>query len=351
MPFERLSERKKVILRAIIDDYIRFAEPVGSRSVSKKHELSLSSATIRNEMADLEEMGYLEQPHTSAGRVPSDKGYRYYVDELMELKIPTLEEMESVKNALEVQISELNQLIKVVSNVVSRITKYTSLATASMVNRETIKTIRVVPIELGKALVIGVTNAGIVKNALIKISNAIQPYTLLKISNFLNEQFNGRSVESIDHNAIIKIIEETGLEFYLLAPIVKGVIDCVGQIDNYEIYFDGATNILNYPEFNDIVKAREFLLMLDEKDVLQKLLLSESNVNKAINIKIGEENDVEEVKNCTVVLTSYKIGDSARGTLGVIGPTRMEYSRVISSIHYIRKKIDQEINKLLGNDV
>lgn len=351
MPFEGLSERKKMILKAIIDDYIQYAEPVGSRSVSKKRELSLSSATIRNEMADLEEMGYLAQPHTSAGRIPSDKGYRYYVDELMEIKLPTLEEIESIKNALEVQISELNQLIKIASNVISRITKYTSLATAPMVNRETLKAIQVVPIESGKALVIGVTNAGIVKNALVKISSSIRPDILIKISNILNEHLSGRTIESIDYNAIIAISEEIGLEFDLLAPIVKAVIDCIDQIDDSEIYFDGVTNILNYPEFNDIVKAKEFLLMLDEKEVLQKLLANESNINKVINVKIGRENDMMEVKDCTIVLTSYKIGDSAKGTLGIIGPTRMEYSKVISSIHYIRKKIDQEISKLLGGDV
>jgi len=350
MPFERLSERKKLILRAIIDDYIHSAEPVGSRSISKRHELSLSSATIRNEMADLEEMGYLEQPHTSAGRVPSDKGYRFYVDQLMEPRIPSTEEMESIRNALEGTISELSQFIRNASNVVSKVTRYTSLASAPLSKKKSLKTVQVVYIDSGKALVVGITNTGMVKNVLVKVSNILTPDMLLRVSNFLNEHLSGRTLDRIDFDLLKKSGDAIGLDYNLITPIIKGVTDCINLADDSEVFFDGATNIFNYPEFSDTVRAKEFLSMLDEKEVIQKILFSDDS-NRPINIKIGRENEFEEVKDCTVVLTSYRIGNSIKGTFGIIGPTRMEYSKVISSIHYIRKKLDQEIRKLIGDIV
>lgn len=344
-----LSKRKKLILRAVIDDYIKTAEPIGSRSVSKRHELSLSSATIRNEMADLEELGYLEQPHTSAGRVPSDLGYRFYVDQLMEVKLPTFQEIESIRSALEIQINELSQLIKQASNVMSRITRYTSMAMAPRMKKETLKAIQVVPIEQGRALVIGVTNAGIVKNVMVNISKDIRPETLIRVSNILNEKLSGLTIECLDIDKVKEIGEELGMAYDLLSPVIKGVIDCIRQIDVSEVYLNGATNILNYPEFSNIVKAKEFLLMLDEKELLQRLL-DDVTSNKIININIGHENKLDEVKDCTLILTSYKIGKSVTGTLGIIGPTRMNYSKVISSINYIRKKIDEEIKKHVGEE-
>lgn len=342
-----LDDRKRRILRAIIDDYINTAEPVGSRTVARKHELGLSSATIRNEMADLEEMGYLAQPHTSAGRIPSDKGYRLYVDELMMIRELTDEEIESIKEAMEVRINELGQLIRQALFVMSRFTRYTSMATTPQMKKSILKAVQVVPISDGKALVIVVTNAGTVRNSMVEIPDNVLPDFLIRVSNILNEKLSSLSIEKIGFSIIQEIQDEIVIAKETLIPILNGIKDCINQIDDAEIYLDGTTNIFNYPEFRDVMKAKEFLDVLDEKDVLCRLL-SYPIENRGINIQIGTENQLEGIKDCTLITATYSVGDEIIGSIGVIGPTRMEYPRVISSMNYIRKKINQEISKLLG---
>ena len=219
-----MDERKKRILQAIIDDYIDTAEPIGSRTIARKHELGLSSATIRNEMADLEEMGYLAQPHTSAGRVPSDKGYRMYVDQLMQVYDLQQDEIEKIKSAMELRINELSQLIRQASAVLSRFTRYTSMVVTPQMKTSIIKALQVVPIEVGKAMVIVVTNAGIVRNNLIKISEQLQPDTLIMISNALNSKLNGLTVEQVNKQLILEIEKEIGMSIDILMPLLSGVV-------------------------------------------------------------------------------------------------------------------------------
>lgn len=342
-----LDDRKRRILQAIIDDYIGTAEPIGSRTIAKKYELGLSSATIRNEMADLEEMGYLAQPHTSAGRIPSDKGYRLYVDHLMKVSELSLEDIDNIRNAMGVHINELSQLIRHASMIMSRITKYTSMAATPQMKKSVLKAIQVVPIEPGKALVIVVTNAGVVRNNLTKISETVSPENLIKISSIVNEKLSGLTIEQINLPVIMDIEKQIDVSKEILIPILSGVADCINLIDDPEVYLDGVTNILNYPEFRDVVKAKEFLSLLDEKDVLSRLL-SGNKESTGINIQIGNENELDEIKDCSLVTATYSVGDFVLGSIGVIGPTRMEYSRVISSMNYIRKKINHEIIKLIG---
>ena len=343
-----LDDRKRKILQAIINDYISTAEPIGSRTIAKKHELGLSSATIRNEMADLEEMGYLAQPHTSAGRVPSDKGYRFYVDQLMRAGELSREEIESIKYALEMHISELSQLLKQASVVMSRLTKYTSLALTPEKEGNTLKAVQVVPVERGKALVIVITNAGIIKNSLVKIPETVLPEFLISVSNIFNEKLSGLTIEQINMPVIREIEVLLGSSQEILLPILSGVTDCINQIDSPEVYLDGMTNILNFPEFNDLVKARDFLNMMDTKDILSKVLSGIGKGNDNINIKIGRENNIEEMKECSLVTTTYNLGDIVIGTIGIIGPTRMEYSKVLTVMEYIRNTINEQIEKLLG---
>ncbi|MCX7746838.1 MAG: heat-inducible transcriptional repressor HrcA [Clostridia bacterium] len=345
-----LDDRKRRILRAIIDDYIDTAEPIGSRTIARKHELGLSSATIRNEMSDLEEMGYLAQPHTSAGRIPSDKGYRMYVDKLMELKELQPEEIENIKRSLEVQINELSQLIRNASVVMSRITKYTSMAITPQMKKSTLKAVQIVPIESGKALIIVVASTGVVRNTLIRIPETVAPDFLIRVSNALNDKLCGYTLERVNLSIQSDIERELGLPEDLVIPIVSGVMECINQIDYPEVYLNGTTNIFNYPEFRDIVKAKEFLNVLDEKEVLQRIL-KYSTEERNIQIQIGAENSVEKIRDCSLVTATYRIGDLVIGSIGVIGPTRMEYSKVISSMDYIRKKIAEEINKLIGQDL
>jgi heat-inducible transcriptional repressor len=344
-----LDDRKMSILRAIIDDYIDTAEPIGSRTIARKHELGLSSATIRNEMADLEEMGYLAQPHTSAGRVPSDKGYRLYVDQLMTAKDLTVEEIQSIQSALEVKINEISQLLKQASLIMSKITKYTSMAVTPEMKKGVLKAIQVVPVQPGKALVIVVTNTDTVKNTFVKISESVSADFLIRVSNILNDKLSGLTIEEINLPIIREIENEMGSSKEILIPILNGAADCINQIDSSEVYLDGTTNIFNYPEFRDVSKAKELLNILDEKEMLCKLL-SRADDGDRIQIHIGTENELPLIKDCSLVTTSYSLGNIIIGTIGIIGPTRMEYPKVISSLNFIREKINQEINKLLGGN-
>lgn len=345
-----LDDRKLRILQAIIDDYIHSAEPVGSRTIAKKHELGLSSATIRNEMADLEEMGFLEQPHTSAGRVPSDKGYRLYVDQLMQIDELSGPELEKIRNAMDIRINELSQIIRNASVVMSKFTKYTSMAVTPHTKKSALKAVQVVPIDQGKALVIIVTDTNIVRNSLVRIADKISPDCLIQVSNLLNGKLKGYTLEMLKSNTLYKEIEQlTALPFAFIKPILDGIEDLIKTIDQPEIYLEGTTNILNFPEFKEVQKAKDFLNILDEKKLVSDLLISNLYSNNEIIIQIGNENIIEGIKDCSLVTASYSVGDHVIGTIGIIGPTRMEYSKVVSAMNYIRNKINQEILKLLGD--
>jgi heat-inducible transcriptional repressor len=349
-----LDDRKLRILQAIIDDYISTAEPVGSRTIAKKHELGLSSATIRNEMADLEEMGFLEQPHTSAGRVPSDKGYRLYVDQLMKINELSQIEIDKITSEMNIRINELSQLIRNASAVMSKITSYTSLAVTPQLKKSVLKAVQVVPIETGKALVIVVTDTNTVRNNMVRIPEEITPDYLIQLANMLNDQLRGFTVEMLtsaiinDEISQLDIIPEP-----VLKPILDGIYDLVKTVDNPEIYLEGTTNIFNFPEFREIQKAKEFLNILDEKQKVSQILIDNliDNFYKGndIIIQIGNENIIEGIKDCSLVTASYSLGDQIVGTFGIIGPTRMDYSKVVSSMNYIRNKINQDILKLLGD--
>lgn len=344
-----MDERKRRILHAIIDDYIDTAEPIGSRTIARKHELGLSSATIRNEMADLEEMGFLAQPHTSSGRVPSDKGYRLYVDQLMQVHDLNADEIENIKSAMESHINELSQLIRQASVVLSRFTKYTSMAITPQLKTSAIKAIQVVPIEAGKAMVIIVTSAGIVRNCLVKISESVRPEMLIMISNVLNNKLAGLAIEQVNVRVIKELEKEVGVSGEILLPILSSAADLINQIDNPEVYVDGTTNIFNHPEFRDLVKARDFMNMLDEKATLCKILF-EAIEYGGISVRIGSENDMSGIRECSLITANYNIADMFIGSIGIIGPTRMEYPKVISSMKYIRRVMNEEVNKIMGSD-
>ena len=343
-----LNDRKRLILQAIIDDYIDFAEPIGSRTIAKKHELGLSSATIRNEMSDLEDMGYLEQPHTSSGRIPSDKGYRFYVDELMKLKNLTWEEIESIKSIMEIKMDEITQLAKRASFAMSKVTQYMSMAVSANKKHNVLRTIQLVPVEGERVLVIIIVKGGIVKNKIINIGKILSQELLIKISKIFTKNLKDCTIENIDSLATTKIKNDMGENQSLFDPIFEGITDCLISLDNDEIFLDGTVNLFNHPEFENVVKAKELLKVMEEKKRLLEILKLTQD-NKGVNIRIGNENEMIEIKNCSIITRSYSIGDATFGMIGIIGPTRMEYSKVISSIKYISAKIDHEIKKLTGS--
>ena len=345
-----LDDRKRRILKAIIDDYINTAEPVGSRSVARKHEIGLSSATIRNEMADLEDMGLLEQPHTSAGRVPSDKGYRIYVDQLMTARELSAEETERIKNALKFRINELGQLIKQASAVVSDITKYTSMAVTPQMNKSSLTSLQLVLVELDKVLIIIVTNAGIIKNSMVKIEENVANDSLLIIANFLNDKLVGLALEKIDLEGIKLEAEKVlGKDKQIILPIIVGIRDCINQIYNTELFLDGTTRIFNFPEFQDLMRAKQFLNMLGTKEILYTLMFNGIHT-KDMKVRIGTENEMDELKDCSLVTATYSMDYEIIGSIGVIGPTRMQYSKVIASLDYISRVINKELNNIMDGD-
>jgi heat-inducible transcriptional repressor len=251
---------------------------------------------------------------------------------------------------MEMHINELSQLIRQASAVLSRFTKYTSMVITPQMKTSTIKAIQVVPIESGKAMVIIVTNAGIVRNILVKISENVAPDVLIKVSNALNNRLSGLTIEKVDIRLIKELEKELGMPGELLLPILSGAADCINQIDNPEVYVEGTTNIFNHPEFSgDMVKARDFMNLLDERAGVCRMLFEAVN-SEGINVRIGSENDLSGIRNCSLITTSYNIADMFAGTIGIIGPTRMEYPRVISSMRYVRKLMGEEINRLLGHE-
>ncbi|HEX9062131.1 MAG TPA: heat-inducible transcriptional repressor HrcA, partial [Clostridia bacterium] len=285
----------------------------------------------------------------SAGRVPSDKGYRFYVDQLMNACDLKKEEIENISRSMEVKINELSQLIRQASQVMSKVTRYTSMATMPQMGKSSFKAVQVVPVESGRALIIVVTNAGIVRNCLVEIPEWVQPDFLIRISNIFNDKLKGLTLEQVNANVIAEIEHDICASRDVLDPILGGMAECIDRIDSHDVYLDGTTNIFNYPEFRDIVKAKEFLSILDEKQVILKALSKTFN-DDCVGIKIGSENDIDGMRECSLITATYRVGDSIIGSIGIIGPTRMEYGRVISSINFVKKKIDQELLKLIGEN-
>lgn len=344
-----IDERKKQILKSIIEDYIHYADPVGSRTISKRIDLNLSSATVRNEMSDLEEMGYITQPYTSAGRIPTEKGYRLYVDDLMRLERLTSDEIEIIRDALEGKINELSQLIRNASYIISRITNYTSVSMTRQTGNQRIKAIQIVPIESRKALVIVVSSSGAVRNNVVLLPIVILADELIKISNIMNGSLKNCELNDFSFDFVNKIWDEFSIDKGVLLSILEGVAEGIYQIDNPEIYTSGTANIFNFPEFMDLYKAKQFIDMMDEKKMLRDLLNKTKNSN-GVTVLIGTETEMEHIAGLSIVTARYKLNDVSIGSIGIIGPTRMEYSKVISSMNIIKQAINREIQKLIGNN-
>lgn len=342
-----MDERKIRILQAIIDDYIVNAEPVGSRTIAKKYHLGISSATIRNEMADLEEMGYLEQLHTSSGRKPSDKGYRLYVDKLMHVSDLSPQEEYVIKNTLlDSALYEVDKIIKNASALLSELTRLTCMVMAPSVNKSCIKSIQLVLIDSADVLIVIVTDSGIIKDNVIRISRNMKSDDLLKLTNLLNARLKGLTVEEINLEVINNLKKDLLGYDDIFNAIIPVLYDSLKSVDNADIYLEGSTNIFNYPEYNDIEKAKEFLALLEDKKNLKSLLSGSSGMN----VKIGEENYLEGAKDCSVISAVYSLGDRPLGEIGVIGPTRIPYSKIIAIMAVIVKQINDNLSSTYIDD-
>ncbi|NLJ40728.1 MAG: heat-inducible transcription repressor HrcA [Clostridiales bacterium] len=339
-----LGERKLHILQAIIDNYIISAEPVGSRTVAKKFDIGISSATIRNEMADLEEMGYLEQPHTSAGRVPSDKGYRLYVDRLMKSKGLSPAEADYIKNLYDEKARQIEQIIFQTSKIISDITDYTTFILGPQLDQVLIKHIQLVPMGNNCALLVIVTNAGTIKDSIITIPDSISEDDLYRFSNMLNEMYRDQCLGSISLRPLIKVRESMAQNQEFFNSLVDVLTDSIEIKGSRELYLGGTTNIFKFPEYRDIVKAKEFLDLMEQKDLLYKLLAHFKG--NGVSVTIGEENQYRELQDYSIVTTAYSVGGHVLGTLGIIGPTRMEYSKAVSVMDFMGKTLSRYLTQL-----
>lgn len=355
-----MTDRKIKILEAIIKDYITSGEPVGSRTLAKKYNLGISSATIRNEMSDLEELGYIEQLHTSSGRKPSDKGYRLYVDQMMQLQNLTIEEELKIKSELlNEAIYEVNKVLKGATLLLSELTNLTCVLRTPSVRTSYIKTIKLISIDHNNILAIIVTENGMITNNMIRVGKKIQDEILQKLSFALNKRLRNLTIDDIN----LRVINELKKDLYgyedIFDAIVTALYDALSKEENSEIYFKGAKNIFNYTEYNDVEKAKQFLSLIDNKAVMTQLLnVANEDKNSIVAIdkqpkiivKIGAENVAEDAKDCSVLTAIYSIDNKPLGTIGLIGPTRIKYSKVVAIMGEFIKLLNENISSIYYDD-
>ncbi|MBQ3762301.1 MAG: heat-inducible transcription repressor HrcA [Clostridia bacterium] len=336
-----LDERKYMILKAIIDDYIITAMPVGSRTVSRKKGVGFSPATIRNEMSDLEELGYLAQPHTSAGRVPSDKAYRLYVDSLLNSEELTVEEKKRIEDYIARRSGQVEDVIRAAADILADATQYTSVVVAPRIQSLRIKRVQMVPVDENTALMIVVTSAGIIKDALISIPPDMSSENLYSISEMLTRELKDHTLSEV-RQIFARVFRDMSMNRRLLGGVMKVMEEKLVEDAPEDIVIGGTTKLLNYPEYSDIEKAKNFLTLFENKDRLAGMLKRAGGME--ITIRIGRENEIEALQNCSLVTATYRVGNNASGTLGVIGPTRMNYRRVVSMMEYMGEVISKMLS-------
>ncbi|NLL74047.1 MAG: heat-inducible transcription repressor HrcA [Clostridiales bacterium] len=334
-----LDDRKLKILQAIIQNYLETGEPVGSRTISKYTDLNLSSATIRNEMSDLEDMGYIIQPHTSAGRIPTDKGYRLYVDLLL---LDKNKEVENMKSILIEKADRLESLLEQVAKLLAVNTNYATMVTTPQYKKK-VKFIQLTEIDDKQLLAVIVFEGNIVKNKVIKVTRSLSKETVLKLNIVLNTFLQGLDLAEINLPVITQMKEQAGEDYVTLVnDILDAIMQAVSGDDDFKVYTSGATNILKYPELSDVEKASELIYTLEEKKMLSDLIHNkmDDEETRGIQVYIGDETPIETMKDCSVVTATYEIEEGVYGKVGIIGPKRMDYERVVVTLKNLMVELD-----------
>ena len=342
-----LDARKLGILKAIIDEYILSASPVGSRAISKRDEFNLSSATIRNEMADLEELGYLEQPHTSAGRIPSDKAYRLYVDRMMRRAQLSQEEMRLLQAHAASKLDELEAVLKQTAQTLSAVTHYTAMVMPPMLAGNHLRHIQLVPLREGRAIALVVTDAGFARDAIIRVPEDMTALELERISHVLTERFQGCRMDTVAE----RVLSEMGAELYDRRAFLNSMVEAIGRRLEPEapnVQLSGATNMLHLPEYSDVNKAKMFLTAVEGRGALYGMLKRASRLE--FTITIGGENENEMLQDCSVVTATYRIGEEPMGSIGIIGPTRMQYGKVISVLEVMQRCLSELLTNYIEEE-
>jgi heat-inducible transcriptional repressor len=346
-----MDERKLKILEAIIRDYILTGEPVGSRTIAKRYDLGISSATIRNEMADLEEMGYLEHLHTSSGRIPSDMGYRFYVDKLMQLgKLTNEEELLIKSQLLSSALYEVDRMVKEATIILSKLTKMATIVKAPSVRKSFIKMIQLMPIDENDILIVVVADSGIIRNNVIKVNNHPNNIIINKLNRILNMRLVGLTIDDMDLEVINNLQKDLQGHEEIFSALIPALYKSLKSIEPSEVYSEGVTNILNYPEFRDVDKAREIIDLISDESNLKSLISKSETDESSLFISIGAENYLEGAKECTIITADYRINNRALGSIGVVGPRRMNYDKVITVLNEIVKELNININKICNDE-
>lgn len=340
-----LDERKKKVLQAIVEEYINTAEPVSSGSITKGHGLDYSSATIRNDMAQLESIGFLDKPHTSAGRVPSAEGYRYYVNELLKEDNLTLEEIKYIQNKLKIKVNEIEDLTKVATTTLSEITHYTTVAVGPKADKQIIEEIKFVSLGQRMLMVVIVTDTGLVKETIIKFDEDITESQVDTLNNLFNTRLRGKPLSKIDKPMADYIFSEVHYSIGIMKAIIEQINRIVEE-ENNNIFLEGAKKSFDLPEFKSMKVAKNFVNLLDAKD--EMLEIFNSGDAEDINVFIGDDDENSNLKDFSIITFKHTIGDKDLGTIGIIGPKRMDYAKVISVMKYISKKLNEDNNKKEG---
>lgn len=341
-----LDDRKVTILKAIIKTYLETGEPVGSRTISKYSDLKLSSATIRNEMSDLEDMGYIVQPHTSAGRIPSDKGYRFYVDQI---ELEKDNEVMEFKEMMVQKVDKLELVLRRMAQVLASNTNYAAMISGPSYHKTKLKFIQLSKMEERKLLVVVVVEGNIIKNTMIDISDNLTDEELLNLNILLNSSLNGLTIEEINLDVISKLKVDAGVHREVVELVLNEVAEAIrAGGEDLQIYTSGATNIFKYPELSEGDKASRLIGTLEHQEVLQEFV-SEVNANSdgdsGIQVYIGDETPVQSMKDCSVVTANYDLGGGLRGTIGIIGPKRMDYEKVLRTMQNLMNQLDGAFKK------
>lgn len=342
---KELDERKRKILKAIINTYMETGEPVGSRTISKYADLNVSSATIRNEMSDLTDMGYIVQPHTSAGRIPSDKGYRLYVDALMKEKE---DEIAEIRDLMIEKTDKMDKVLKQVAKVLATNTNYATMISVPQYSGNKLKFVQLSRVNPLQLVAVVVSDNNVIHNQIIDLDEEMDDQTILKLNLLLNTNLNGVPIQDINLGMIARLKEQAGMHSGIVATVLDAVADTIHvDEEDMEIYTSGATNIFKYPELADKTKASELISAFEEKQQLVDLVkehMSDTE-NTGVQVYIGDEMPIQTMRDCSVVTATYELGSGMRGTIGIIGPKRMDYENVVDSLKTLKVQIDALINK------
>ena len=339
----QLDDRKWTILKAIVKTYLETGEPVGSRTISKYADLNLSSATIRNEMSDLEEMGYILQPHTSAGRIPSDAGYRLYVDRMMEEKDREVTEM---KELVIQRQDKMELLLKQMVKVLAANTNYAAMISGPQYHRTKLKFIQLSIVSDTQILATVVAEGNVVKNKLLEIQHGLDQKTVLEMNILLNSALNGLTIEEINLATIAKLKEQAGIHSELVNRVLDAVAESIqASQDELEIYTSGTTNIFKYPELSSSEKASELISTFEDKKELADIISQDGAEQTGIQVYIGGESPVGVIQDCSVVTATYELGEGMYGKIGVVGPKRMDYEKVVGTLKTLMAQLDEIFKK------